>query len=157
MYNMPDSLKRKKHHKQIMKLIRSINKNLETDDLWQGRFVINLICENYYIWEDMSGGYMIIEYEIADKKTGAAKLYHETESCFLDSHIYDKLNRFIIEDVDVWRKEKPYDEAQDYTHIKITPWSIKRWRQELFPYHTVVYRKEGDDLLQKEECSLNES
>lgn len=109
---------RKRHQRAVNKVFRRLNKHIENDDLWLGRFAVKQ-DEAYWIpYEDGSGHYLVIKYHFIDKKTGFTKSYCECSNHLIiwnGSHLFWDMNNFIVQDVDVWRKEDPcHDEKVDY-------------------------------------------
>lgn len=114
---------RKKYQRRLNKIIRAINQNIANDDLWRGRFVIHQKASWFREYEDHSGGYLIFQVVLYDKKTGMSKDVWDTLigiSRFTASKLFWEMNNFIVEDVDVWRKELPYEERADYNSVKFT-------------------------------------
>ena len=98
----------KVHQRAVNKVLRDMNKNIENDDLWQGRFFMRQWSRETVYYEDHSGLYLWLEIRLYDKKT---KKYLRW---FCDSHdvlawngykVWEKMNNFIVEDLDVWRNE----------------------------------------------------
>ena len=65
---------RKKYQRELNKKIRALNKNIENDNLWRGRFVFYQKDAHWYVFEDGSGGELIAFIRAYDKKTG---YYHD--------------------------------------------------------------------------------
>lgn len=110
----------KKEQKRVNKAVRAINLNVFNDDLWLGRFYAHQINSKYFRYEDNSGGCLYVELELVDKKTGKTKNYdiitYGCNDIFLDSHVWEAMNDFIVEVCDVW-KENPRPikgETQDF-------------------------------------------
>ena len=116
------SFDRKKHQRKINRYIRAMNKNIERDELWQGRFVMFQTASYFHRYEDGSGAYLVVELCLYDKKTKQYKLVcGEVNSwvCPNGWRLFRAMNDFIVEDVDVWRKEEPRNEKRDYRSIPI--------------------------------------
>ena len=100
------SAKRKRHQRQVNKIFRALNKIIEKDELWQGRFVARQRASYFVQHEDKSGYYLIVVYDFLDKKTGqTSKLYNETDwslSFFDGTKLFMQMNDFIVLDCDVW-------------------------------------------------------
>ena len=100
------SAKRKRHQRQVNKVFRALNKSIEKDELWQGRFVARQRASYFIQHEDKSGYYLIVVYDFLDKKTGqTSKLYNETDwslSFFDGTKLFMQMNDFIVLDCDVW-------------------------------------------------------
>ena len=111
--------KSKKVQRKMNALVRALNKSIEADDLWRGRFVVwqwNRQCRR---WEDGSGVNWDAQFILYDKKTKIWKKtsYYSNYGLFYD--LAKEMNDFIIYTVDVWRKEKPREEIIDYTDVPI--------------------------------------
>ena len=85
MINYRTSLKRKRHQQLINKYVRAMNKNLQEDNIWRGRFEIRQIHSDFYVFEDKSGAYIISYFEIIDKFTRKARMVRIEESLFIES------------------------------------------------------------------------
>ena len=107
------SAKRKRHQRQVNKIFRALNKNIEKDELWQGRFVARQRASYFVQHEDKSGYYLIVVYDFLDKKTGqTSKLYNETDwslSFFDGTKLFMQMNDFIVLDCDVWGVKQKKD------------------------------------------------
>ena len=108
------SANRKRHQRQVNKVFRALNKNIEKDELWQGRFVARQRASYFVQYEDKSGYYLVVVYDFLDKKTGqTSRLYNElgwSLSFFNGTKLFMQMNDFIVLDCDVWgvkqKKEK---------------------------------------------------
>ena len=116
--------KRKVYQKELNKVIKEINKSIETDWLWLGRFVIHQMDAYWEEFEDGSGGILHTVIRIIDKKTGFYKDYIFKYAKFMHAScvndLYGIVNKCIIDDMRVWEiGEDPYKEAGkvDYTKI----------------------------------------
>lgn len=100
------SANRKRHQRQVNKIFRVLNKNIEKDELWQGRFVARQKASYFVQYEDKSGCYLVVVYDFLDKKTGqTSNLYHEQDyalTMFYGSKLFRQMNDFIVLDCDVW-------------------------------------------------------
>lgn len=108
------SHKRRNHQRWFNRYCRNVNKSIENDDLWLGRFYIsqNRTMMNWF--EDGSGGIMTAEIVMHDKKTGKTKtkIYDGLDMCW---KFWVDLNDFIIEDCKVWEeKPDPRDNRIDF-------------------------------------------
>ena len=110
----------KVHQRAVNKVVRELNQNIENDSLWQGRFFMRQYSRYIISFEDGSGMLLGLEMRLYDKKT---KQYMRW---FCDSHdvtiwsgskAWRRMNDFIVEDLDVWRNEKPYDEIRDWRGV----------------------------------------
>ena len=97
------SHKRKNHQRWFNQYCRYVNKVIENDDLWLGRFYISQNRTFMDWFEDNSGGIMIAEIVMHDRKTG------KTRSQFYDGldmgwRFWYDFNDFIINDCKVWEE-----------------------------------------------------
>ena len=117
------SMNRKKHQRLVNKMVRSLNKAIEKDDLWRGRFICRQKEAYFLKYEDKSGAILSVFLEFYDKKTGITKEFHTTSASlsfsFGKSELFWKMNSFITETVRVWHNENPYEDKTDYREIKI--------------------------------------
>ena len=112
---------RKKAQHTINKNIRAINRNIEEDNLWRGRFVMRQVNARWSAFEDGSGGELFATILIIDKRTG------QTKTVYVDNYDYpwyyfQAINNFIVDDCAVWEKEGRdflYNDKTDYTKINI--------------------------------------
>jgi hypothetical protein len=111
------SQKRKVHQRAINKLIREMNKRIEDDDLWLGRFYTKQIKSDWQLYEDGSGADLYVRLRFIDRKTG---VHYDTgwecvNSLRFGAKLYWKMNWFIVEYCDVWGKEDPRKDTRvDY-------------------------------------------
>lgn len=100
--------KERKRIKNLVKeSIEEINKNVYDDELWKGRFIMEIADLKLRRYEDWSGYAAILKVKLLDKQTGLSKYeYVRYSDVFLKSHIWEKMNNFIVMDVNVW-KENP--------------------------------------------------
>ena len=64
---------RKKAQHTINKNIRAINKNIENDNLWRGRFIMRQVNARWDAFEDGSGGELFVTILMIDKKLDKQK------------------------------------------------------------------------------------
>lgn len=122
------SLNRKKQQRNMNKYVRAINKNLENDDLWRGRFYVRQVDSPvFYVYEDKSGASLEhIHLVLTDRVTGQTVdgwdsmngWCHWSGSC-----LWRFVNDAIVEKLDVWRNgPDPYkiknDPKYDYRRKK---------------------------------------
>ena len=118
MCGFMSSFNRKRHQRALNASVRKMNKNLSEDELWRGRFFIRQISSSYHTYEDKSGGYLNVVLRFYDKKTKQYRDFYETANHFTLWHgfyLFRAMNNFIIDDIDVWKKENPYEDNCDYT------------------------------------------
>jgi len=112
------SHKRRKHQRWFNQYCRYVNKAIENDDLWLGRFYITQNRTFMEWFEDNSGGLMRAEIVMHDRKTG------KTKSKFYDGlDMYWKFwfdfNDFIINHCKVWEEVPgPCENRIDYRKKK---------------------------------------
>ncbi len=107
MQNWLTSKDKKRHQRAMNKLMRNLNKNIENDSLWKGRFYIRQIASDWLYYEDKSGGTLYVRLRFYDRKTGITKDVWDTVNHwrFLGgSNLFWAMNDFIIKDVDVWNE-----------------------------------------------------
>ena len=100
------SCNRKKHQRKINKCIRIMNKNMENDKLWKGRFYCRQIYSPYWErYEDRSGGIMHVHIEFCDKKTQKRWIQLFDTNDIVGWKMWMAMNDFIIKHIDVWNEE----------------------------------------------------
>ena len=122
--------KYKIYKNKFAKLIKEYNQVIIKDDLWKGRFEMRIIRSRWEWFEDDSGGILHSIIRCCDKKTEQYKDFFIEYAPWIRSihwHIgMNILNTFIVEDIDVWRNEKPRtDEKQDWSKIKIPEYLLR--------------------------------
>lgn len=117
-YCMGDSLKRKKHQRKITRAIRNMNKDIEKDELWKGRFFARILKTSFKIYEDKSGAVIYALVEFYDKKTGITRAEWLNEWDIMNWKMFRSMNDFIVDYCDVWRKENPREDKTDYTKVE---------------------------------------
>lgn len=115
------SLKPKKYKRLISRTLRCMNKSIEQDPLWKGRFIVRLIgTPQKRVYEDRSGMEYFVTMRFIDKQTGIYR-DHPAEvnsACMWNgSKIFWAMNNFIIQDCKVWEEDpRPsYETSIDYT------------------------------------------
>lgn len=98
------SLKRKNHQRWVNKACRYINKVMEDDDLWLGRFYVSQNCSHMEWFNDKSGGLIYVYLTMHDRKTGITRSKWYSGLDF-NWEIWRDLNDFIIIDCKVWEEE----------------------------------------------------
>lgn len=102
------STNRKRHQRALNKAVRALNKNLEEDNLWQGRFYVHQVRASWHKYEDNSGAELFVVLELVDKVTGLTRLIADNANSFLFGYGYSlwrAMNDFIIHDVRVWQNK----------------------------------------------------
>ena len=110
---------RKKAQHVVNKNIRLLNKGIESDDLWRGRFIMRQIDAKWSPFDDGSGGQLFTTIMMVDKRTG------QTKKVWLDNYdspwnYFSAINDFIVKDCAVWEKEGRdflYGDKTDYTKV----------------------------------------
>ena len=123
---------RKKYQKGLNRKVRDLNKNIENDKLWNGRFVFHIMATEFEKFEDGSGGMLYAIIRGYDKHNGYYKDYRLEYAPYMDRHcgwdIWKIGNKFITEDTDTYKDgHNPYDEVADYRKIKVNDkvWNLK--------------------------------
>ena len=105
---------RKNHQRWFNQYCRYINKTVEDDDLWLGRFYVSQNRSKIEWFEDGSGGIMTVEIVMHDRKTGItySKWYDGLDMSW---KFWRDFNDFIIEDCKVWEEvPDPRENRIDY-------------------------------------------
>ena len=109
--------------KKVTREIRILNKEIENDPLWKGRFYAEPIRVDYERFDDKSG--VLCKYFIVfvDKETKKQALYtNETTGTMINifsGKMGWAMNDFIVDYINVWENEHPTREsAKDYTKVK---------------------------------------
>lgn len=109
---------RKNHQRWFNQYCRYINKTIENDDLWLGRFCVKQVRSDIHWFEDNSGGMMAAEILMRDKKTGITKSRWYT-GLDMDWKFWRDFNDFIIEDCKVWEEvPNPYENKIDFRKVR---------------------------------------
>lgn len=97
----------KAHQRRMNKAMRELNKTLENDNLWHGRFYVHQVARQRQVYEDGSGMELWVTLELVDRKTGRTKQVLETVNYWTSfcSRIFWEMNSFIVEDVGVWSED----------------------------------------------------
>ena len=97
------SHKRKNHQRWFNQYVRYINKSMEEDDLWLGRFYVTQNKTHMEWFDDGSGGMMCACLTMHDRKTGITrnKWYNGLD---MDWKFWHDFNQFIIDDCKVWEE-----------------------------------------------------
>ena len=118
------SMDRKVHQRALNRLVREFNKNLEKDDLWNGRFTIQQIYSpQWSLYEDGSGAELFVHLKIIDRCTGRYYVAAETVNHWRGFNgngwrLWEKLNWLITQHWDVWQeplaRERNLDAWREY-------------------------------------------
>lgn len=112
------SKNKKRHQRALNKLIRDINKSIEQDDLWYGRFCIRQVYSpQWQVYDDGSGAEYFVHLKFIDKCTGRYWIQAETVNHWRGNfgngwRLWDKMNWFIINHLNVW--EEPLVKARHF-------------------------------------------
>lgn len=104
------SQKRKKYQRAVNHLVRTFNKDVQNDWLWNGRFVISQEWTTFEPFDDHSGALFYAGLVITDKKTGY-KEYTYFDNYEIEWRMWEWANRCITEIWNVW-SEEPNPNAQ---------------------------------------------
>lgn len=112
----------KKYQRQFTNLIHQYNKAIDEDDLWLGRFHMLQVRSRWEYFEDNSGGILHAVIRCFDKKTRQYKDYRIEYAPWMKTihwHIQmDILNKFIVEEIDVWKENlNPREDIRDWTKV----------------------------------------
>lgn len=111
------SSNRKVHQHRMNKLMRLMNENIASDDLWAGRYVVSQIGAQWFSYEDHSGHELWVVLRFTDRLTGRTWDQAETVNhwAFVNGHhLWEKMNTFIVEVCDTWTRDpRPGTPAYD--------------------------------------------
>lgn len=82
-----NNLKRK-----VMRAIRAMNKNIEDDEKWLGRFKIRARAFQHFTYEDGSANRCAVVFDIIDTKTGITQICCLPDHAFLSPYSFDFWN-----------------------------------------------------------------
>lgn len=105
--NSMETMNKRKLQRKVNKIIRNLNKQIEEDELWKGRFYVRQVKRVICPYEDKSGLDNDFMFIFCDKKTGK-KSYSNWYSYFTlktFSSLAWGLNNFIVDDVKVWDED----------------------------------------------------
>jgi hypothetical protein len=135
---------RKEYQRKLNKKIKELNKAIEVDPLWLGRFEARQIKARWEQFFDNSGGNLHVIIRMVDKKTG---YYHDYCLDYapyyrsMDWHInMDIANQFIVEDLKVWEHDRPRDNVVDWIGVKVDESIFKK---EYNFYENIEYLEGG--------------
>ena len=112
----------KKTQRRINACIRRLNKNIERDELWKGRFCIRQIKRQF--WREDGYLYLHVLMRYYDKQTGATEdhWYRKEDFFFPCSwRIWEHMNSFIVETCKVWEEDpRPHrNTSKDYRKVEV--------------------------------------
>ena len=131
---MAQNKMRKEYQRQFTKKLREANRAIREDNLWLGRVEVRQISARWEEFSDGSGGILHTILRCIDKKTQQYKDYCLEYAPWIRTMNWkismDILNKFFVEDLDVWRTGNPRDEIQDWTKIPVDPKALEKtkWR-----------------------------
>lgn len=98
------TLNRKKYQRAMNKFVRDMNKNIENDWLWDGRFVIRQKQYHFKPFADKSGAEFFVLLSCVDTKTGEERTAWFNNFDF-GWQIWMWVNDTIIHDFKVWDED----------------------------------------------------
>lgn len=110
---------RKKIQRILNYYVRAINKNIEQDYLWRGRFFVRQVGHaNFYRFFDGSGAQLNVTLRFYDKKKMCYVDKHGSVSAFcgLGRGIFWDMNDIIVKTFDAWG-DNPKADRIDYNSI----------------------------------------
>lgn len=110
---------RKKVQRQVNKVFRHMNRIIEKDELWRGRFVVRQKRAYWINYQGTREYTLFVVYYFIDKKTGQISKSYQDMDFSLDMHLAIEMNNFIVKDCEVWEKENPYEDKTDYRKVVI--------------------------------------
>lgn len=102
------SQNRKVHQRAMNQAMRAINKNIERDDLWNGRFIVRQHRAEWIPYEDNSGRELYVSLKFIDRCTGRHFIINDSVNHWLfwgGSALWRAMNDFIVKQCDVWNEE----------------------------------------------------
>ena len=109
----------KKEQRRLNKNIKTWNKSLNKDNLWQGRFQLRQTARYVARYEDGSGFEIWYDIAIVDKRSGNYIVVRASQWQIENGwRFWSQVNNFIIKDVKVWDEvPSPRDKefVKDYT------------------------------------------
>ena len=105
------SMNRKVHQRAMNKVVRAMNRNLEQDDLWNGRFIVRQDeSPQWRRYEDGSGAELWVRLRFIDRATGRYYVKWESVNHWrgLRANGYEvwyMMNWLITEHWDVWEED----------------------------------------------------
>ena len=120
---------RKQYQRQFTKKLREANRAIREDDLWLGRVEVRQVSARWEEFSDGSGGILHTVLRCIDKKTRQYKDYCLEYAPWMRTINWkismEILNKFFVEDLDVWRTGNPREEIKDWTKIPIDPKALE--------------------------------
>lgn len=109
MKHWKTTVKRKKIQRHINSVIKQINRNIERDELWLGRFYCQQQLIRFYNSEDGGYTYATVAVEFIDRKTGKifTHWFHKEDFMGTAWRIWEAMNDFIVTYCRVWAEVPP--------------------------------------------------
>ena len=98
------SLKRQKYQRALNKCVHKINKEIQNDWLWNGRFVLRQTYAQFHMFEDHSGALFEFVLELKDTKTGKVE-YEQFDNYDYDWRLVWWVNECITNTWNVWSED----------------------------------------------------
>jgi hypothetical protein len=118
------SQNKKRHQRAINKMVHTMNRNLEQDDLWCGRFVIRQVGSPEWLrYEDGSGAELYVKLKFIDRATGRYYVGRHSVNGWRGLRatgwrIWELMNWLITDHWNVWQedfaRERNYDAWREY-------------------------------------------
>ena len=141
---MAQNKMRKEYQRQFTKKLREANRTIREDNLWLGRVEVRQISARWEEFSDGSGGILHTILRCIDKKTRQYKDYCLEYAPWIRTMnwkiSYDILNKFFVEDLDVWRTGNPRDEIFDWTKVPVDSKALEhtKWRDLAISLYQLV-------------------
>ena len=104
---------KKEIRKNIKDAIQTVNKIIYDDELWKGRFYMQLESLKFQRYEDWSGFATQLKIKLVDIETGLLKYFYvDYSSVLLKQRLAGVMNDFIV--YDIRPKKKTREESVDY-------------------------------------------
>ena len=94
---------RKKYQREVNRYVRALNKDIQNDWLWNGRFKVSQEWSAFEPFHDHSGALFTVGLVITDKKTGY-KEYNRFDNYDIDWQMWRWVNNCITEVWKVWNE-----------------------------------------------------
>lgn len=111
---------RRKYQRKMNKIVREMNKNIENDDLWFGRFMVHQVGHaEWYNYGDGSFD-LFVCLEFVDRCTGTIYRKYDSVNSWCYWHgslVWRTMNWFITEYCEVWKEELAQHRGE-----KLDPW-----------------------------------
>lgn len=118
-------LSRKKQQSILNKAVKALNKNIEYDDVWKGRFYARQFSAGYHEFSDGSGGILYVQMRLVDKKTNLYfDVFSSAPELVMSGKLWWEMNAFIVEKVNTFIAEARKDPV-DYRSVFSDPLKAK--------------------------------